>query len=299
MVRACTYVFIASQIADVSFGGEQLSWDFGAKHAILQAGLERCDAPRIVLNSSWRRAAVERCSKPRSSGDCLGLGEDWARQPWLFEGLTNNSHLQGPDGLTSKAEFLRRFGHREAVLSNPVAQSHGRKHMPLAAYVQSEMQPAQNLSMAVAESSEAWYLCQSNFWEELISEYDAPPLLGGSTGARSFGLGRSGSGLPFHWHGAAFFEVTQGQKRWFFAPPDLDFSDVWGMSSLSWLTSLWHHPDARASQRGLLDRESLWLPPGVWSCTQGPGEVLYIPKGWWHATLNVGETVFFLDFVES
>mmetsp|Transcript_60976 Transcript_60976/g.114972 ORF Transcript_60976/g.114972 Transcript_60976/m.114972 type:complete len:313 (+) Transcript_60976:101-1039(+) len=295
-------------LADFGMSGDPLMWDFSAQHPILQAGLERCDVPRVVLNASWRAAAVERCSKPRAAGDCLGLGADWSKRPWMFEGLTNNTRLQGRTGLTSKAEFLRRYGHREAVVSNPVAQSHGRKSMPLAAYVQSEMRPAENLSVAVAESSEAWYLCQSNFWEDLISEYDPPPLLGGRTGARSFGLGRSGSGLPFHWHGAAFFEVTQGQKRWFFAPPHYDFSDAWGMSSLSWLHSLWgrtsvsFHRDAEKVQRALLDGESsssVPLPQGVWTCTQGPGEVLYIPAGWWHATLNVGETVFFLDFVQS
>jgi hypothetical protein len=35
----------------------------------------------------------------------------------------------------------------------------------------------------------------------------------------SFGIGASGSGVPFHTHGAVFAEVLHGAKRWFITDP--------------------------------------------------------------------------------
>merc|ERR1712129_217930 len=221
-------------LAPVANAANPHVWDASALlEPVATVGADQCDFPRIRVNSSVRAAlhSGRECAWPED--ECMGLGPDWASKPWLFEGLTENRHLQGDAGPTGKAQMLRQFGHRQAVVSDSVAQSAGRKPITLAAYVGQEMRPWSNLSEALsAEAAHTWYLCNSNLWEELLLQYDRPPLLRGlaatllapgtsaslpitgSAGALSFGVGRSGSGLPFHFHGAQFVEVSQGQKRW-------------------------------------------------------------------------------------
>lgn len=36
----------------------------------------------------------------------------------------------------------------------------------------------------------------------------------------TFGIGRSGTGVPFHFHGPVYLELFYGEKIWFFAPFD-------------------------------------------------------------------------------
>lgn len=299
----------AAILTAVGRKAEAYGWDPDPRVEIVAAWSDRCDIPRVRVNRSLREAlrAGKECGRPPDP--CLGLGPGWALRPWLFEGLTENAHLAGPEGETGKAPMLRRFGGRATIVSDSLAQSRGRKTLPLAAYVAREMRPPANLSEALAaDAADTWYLCNDNLWPELLSLYDRPPLLrgggparslpiSGPAGALSFGIGRSGSGLPFHFHGSQFVEVTQGRKRWFVAPfnvgLELEFNP--SLSSLVWLQSLTARagsaPGAEAG--GALPR----LPRGVMTCSQGPGETLYLPPRWWHATLNVGETVFFLDFV--
>eukprot|EP00747_Dinoflagellata_sp_TGD_P074668 gnl/TRDRNA2_/TRDRNA2_158414_c0_seq1.p1 gnl/TRDRNA2_/TRDRNA2_158414_c0~~gnl/TRDRNA2_/TRDRNA2_158414_c0_seq1.p1 ORF type:complete len:289 (+),score=47.02 gnl/TRDRNA2_/TRDRNA2_158414_c0_seq1:91-867(+) len=214
-------------------------WDRTAQHELLLAGVDHCDFRKLKLNVSVLAAAQEAgCFEPfelrgpngspprTAAGACraLGLPDDWVDLPWVFEGLTSNKHLTGPHGASGKAAMLRRFGHREVLLNDASAQSQGSKQMRFDTYIQQAMQPSPNVSEAVKSARRgergSWYLCNSNFWDELLDEYERPPLPGGPEGALSFGVGRSGSGLPFHTHGAAYFEVAQGQKRWFVVPPE-------------------------------------------------------------------------------
>merc|ERR1711974_209306 len=90
----------------------------------------------------------------------------------------------------------------------------------------------------------------------------------------SFGLGASGTGVPFHQHGPVFAEVVHGKKRWFLYPPEEkpDFDPQ--ASSLQWLTS--EYPKLVAQNKTL-----------PMDCVALPGELLYTPDGWYHATLNL------------
>jgi hypothetical protein len=50
-------------------------------------------------------------------------------------------------------------------------------------------------------------------WRGLLDQYVRPPLLDAAAhGSVSFGLGGSGSGVPFHTHGPVFAEVVHGRK---------------------------------------------------------------------------------------
>ncbi len=99
----------------------------------------------------------------------------------------------------------------------------------------------------------------------------------------SFGIGGSGSGVPFHTHGAVFAEVLVGAKRWFLAPPGHKPVFNPNETSLRWL----HDAEARA----------LFPEPPLYDCTLEPGEVLFIDAQWWHSTLNIGDTVFISTFL--
>jgi hypothetical protein len=95
-------------------------------------------------------------------------------------------------------------------------------------------------------------------------------------------MGGSGSGVPFHTHGAVFAEVLYGKKRWFVTPPESKPSFHPDETSYSWF----HHAyEAAATQPGFLE------------CTLQPGEILFMDSQWWHSTLNIGETVFISTFL--
>ena len=74
-------------------------------------------------------------------------------------------------------------------------------------------------SQAVAK--ETFYLFGDNDWGDWVNfteHYVRPPWnYSGREPFYSFGIGGSGSGVPFHTHGAVFAEVIFGRKRWFFS----------------------------------------------------------------------------------
>jgi hypothetical protein len=74
-------------------------------------------------------------------------------------------------------------------------------------------------SQAVAK--ETFYLFGDNDWSDWVNfteHYARPPWnYANREPFYSFGIGGSGSGVPFHTHGAVFAEVLWGRKRWFFS----------------------------------------------------------------------------------
>jgi hypothetical protein len=55
-------------------------------------------------------------------------------------------------------------------------------------------------------------------WTNFTEHYVRPPYPYDRDPFYSFGIGGSGSGVPFHTHGAVFSEVLHGYKRWFVSP---------------------------------------------------------------------------------
>ena len=129
-------------------------------------------------------------------------------------------------------------------------------------------------------------------WSRMQQLYEPVPLYSAAERqSLSFGMGGSGSGVPFHTHGPVFAELFYGRKRWFLYPPNGTGMPPFDPdeSSLRWLH--FTYPTLfgqEASARG-------WHPPI--ECTCNPGEIIWIPDRWYHSTLNIGETIFISAFV--
>ena len=123
-------------------------------------------------------------------------------------------------------------------------------------------------------ANNSWYLFGDNDhkeWRSVFAAYKQPEYilaherLSGFEAALSFGIGASGTGVPFHVHGPGFSEVLWGRKRWFLTPRNLkpDFSQ--DETTLRWLRTRYY--DILRSDF----REHLY------ECSIGPGEALYFP----------------------
>jgi hypothetical protein len=121
-------------------------------------------------------------------------------------------------------------------------------------------------------------------WSALFQHYRQPLQYIWSYASLSFGVGGSGSGVPFHTHGHVFAEVLHGRKRWFLQAPGPEPRFDPDESSLRWAVNVLPSLDAK-DQAAILD------------CVCDPGDMIYIPSFWHHATLNLGETVFMSTFV--
>eukprot|EP01026_Neomeris_dumetosa_P078475 TRINITY_DN84912_c0_g1_i2.p3 TRINITY_DN84912_c0_g1~~TRINITY_DN84912_c0_g1_i2.p3 ORF type:complete len:135 (-),score=6.29 TRINITY_DN84912_c0_g1_i2:167-571(-) len=117
----------------------------------------------------------------------------------------------------------------------------------------------------------------------MLELYQEPAFIPRSEFAFSFGIGHSGSGVPFHIHGHGFSEVIHGQKRWILFPPQMRPNFDPNESSFWWLKH--YFPNLSAQEKAMMQ-----------DCIIGPGELLYFPSEWWHATINLGETVFVSSF---
>jgi len=173
---------------------DTVAWRPDPLYEILLIEADRCDIPRVhVKNSSAE--ALSGCQTP--DGNCLDLGIDWDKRPWLFVGLTENSRLREISGPCGRARMLQKFGNREVILSSMVSFSHGRKAKSFAEYVAEDMLPPPFVTALEdgLNASSSWYLCGDNFWDEILDEYDRPRILGGDLAALSFGIGRTGSGV--------------------------------------------------------------------------------------------------------
>jgi len=90
-----------------------------------------------------------------------------------------------------------------------------------------------------------------------------------------FSLGADSSGLPFHSHGAAWFQLLYGVKEWFLYKPGhmpRKVQKQWASPNQQWQTAAAQAPEQKPLH-----------------CLQMPGQVMYVPAGWLHSTLNRGE----------
>ncbi|XP_074988920.1 jmjC domain-containing protein 8 isoform X1 [Caretta caretta] len=154
--------------------------------------------------------------------------------------------------------------------------------VPFQEYVEHLLEPQDLASLG---SDTLYFFGDNNFteWGSLFQKYMPPPFrIPGTSGAYSFGIAGSGSGVPFHWHGPGYSEVIFGRKRWFLYPPEKTPKFHPNKTTLSWLLDTYP-----------------FLPPEdrPVECTIHPGEVLYFPDRWWHATLNLDTSVFISTFL--
>jgi jumonji domain-containing protein 8 len=183
---------------------------------------------------------------------------------------------------TRRDALLGRFGDSEIVLSSANAYSYDKQTMTLADYVSEMMTP---WTLDVRANQRFYHFGDNDHkaWAALFDVYEAMPIDNAADKqSLSFGVGPSGSGVPFHIHGPVWAELFYGAKRWFFyAPGDKPKFDP-DASSLSWLRNV--YPTLGDGERPL-------------ECVARPGDIVWIPDQWYHSTLNIGDTLFLSAFV--
>eukprot|EP01119_Soliformovum_irregulare_P016416 TRINITY_DN4742_c0_g1_i1.p1 TRINITY_DN4742_c0_g1~~TRINITY_DN4742_c0_g1_i1.p1 ORF type:complete len:273 (+),score=57.36 TRINITY_DN4742_c0_g1_i1:3-821(+) len=182
----------------------------------------------------------------------------------------------------SKHNLIESYGDVKIILSTANTHSYDKVQSTLGEYIDKHMGP-QDLSKSGQET--LYHFGDNNFEDlkDLFALYEWPPYaIATEKGVTSWGLGGSGSGVPFHTHGAVFAEVMYGQKRWFLYPPNQTPLFNPNELTLKWLNEV--YPQLNATHRPL-------------ECTLGVNEIIYFPSHWWHATLNIGQSVFISVFI--
>ncbi|XP_069503130.1 jmjC domain-containing protein 8 isoform X2 [Ambystoma mexicanum] len=200
-------------------------------------------------------------------------------RPVILRGITSNLAFQA---LCTKKMLLQEFGDRIVRLSTANTYSYEKVDVPFQEYVEHLLKPQDEDTLGC---DTLYFFGDNNFteWASLFQKYNPPPFrIPGTTGAYSFGIAGSGTGVPFHWHGPGFSEVIFGRKRWFLYPPEKTPEFNPNETTLSWL----------ANTYPLLSEQDRPV-----ECTIRPGEVLYFPDRWWHATLNLDTSVFISTFL--
>mmetsp|Transcript_20702 Transcript_20702/g.53029 ORF Transcript_20702/g.53029 Transcript_20702/m.53029 type:complete len:345 (-) Transcript_20702:101-1135(-) len=200
------------------------------------------------------------------------------RRPVIIVGTRNEGFREQ----TRKERLLREFGDVVVTLSTANTISHKKTPIKLGSYI-AGMHPHDR----ERRGNETLYLFGpntelGNSLGGLIAGY-SPPRLADDDLAFSFGIGASGSGVPFHVHGPGWSEVVHGRKRWLLYPPGHSPHFDPDGSSAAWVADVL--PTLGGSDLALLE-----------DCVIGPGEALYFPSMWWHATVNIGEGVFMSSF---
>ncbi|KAJ8602139.1 hypothetical protein CTAYLR_001661 [Chrysophaeum taylorii] len=201
---------------------------------------------------------------------------EWRRppaRPFILEGFEVNTGFAN----STRPEVLRSSrGSLKVKLTSSNSYSQGERVASLAEYLEERPRELAN---------ESWYLFGPE--TSLVEGYSVPRCGGrwcdADLVASSFGVGRRGSGVSFHTHGAGFSQVLHGRKRWFFfetRPPRFD-PDV---STAAWVETV---------------LPGLWMnKPPIDCVLERPTDLLYFPRDWWHATLNLDDiNVFVSTFV--
>ena len=202
----------------------------------------------------------ERCNIERWSGpitDDEFRTKFHEKKPVILVGLTDNSDFAA----RSTRPFLLRhvgvitlnftrldlrcslccfpkFPDKEIVLSTANTHSYDKFTSTLRAYITDLMRPQQ---LNASADSTLYHFGDNKFgdWANFFERYVLPPLLESELrGALSFGLGGSGSGVPFHTHGAVFAEVLHGKKV---SPPNFCLPPAW--YAVSHLSCLFHRTE--------------------------------------------------------
>lgn len=240
----------------------------------LELDSDVCNIPKVTLGE-WQLYLTDREAKRGKS-----TGREQPIEPMIitYDVETLNAEFVRR---CRKGELLRLYANSTITLSSANTHSYEKRATTLDTYLATMMAPREMEDYA---ASTFYHFGDNNYedWVNFTDHYVRPPFPYKREPFFSFGIGGSGSGVPFHTHGAVFAEVLYGKKRWFLTHPDNKPTFHPDETSYSWFYN--SHP-AASRQQGFLD------------CTLKPGEVLFIDSQWWHSTLNIGETVFISTFL--
>jgi ribosomal protein L16 Arg81 hydroxylase len=184
-----------------------------------------------------------------------------------------------------KQQLLDHHGSDEITLSTGNRNSYAKRNTTLADYLQHYLHPQPES----VPGNASWYHFgdpHHQYWREVNGLYEAPWkfMHAYQDPALSFGFAGSGTGVPFHTHGAVFAEALYGRKRWWLSAPHEEPRYDPDANTLHWLRHV--RPTYSATEVASL-----------YECVCGRGDVIYIPSNWHHATLNIGEAVFMSVFL--
>eukprot|EP00040_Diaphanoeca_grandis_P008043 m.43575 g.43575 ORF g.43575 m.43575 type:complete len:332 (-) comp19411_c0_seq1:349-1344(-) len=201
--------------------------------------------------------------------------------PYIIINYTSNQHEFAR--ICQRHNLLQRYAKETVVLSSANTHSYDKRKVEFKKYVEESVSAPISMDN---KAGETWYMFGDNkydSWTNFTEHYHRPPFNYDREPFFSFGVAASGSGVPFHTHGAVFAEVVHGRKRWFVTPPNQKPHFDTETTSLIWTKRVYPHLDPQH--------------PPIYDCTLGPGEVIYLGSGVWHSTLNIGETVFISTFI--
>mgnify|MGYP006150133189 CR=1 FL=1 len=135
----------------------------------------------------------------------------------------------------TRTSLLNTLQNEEVTLSNAITHSHGKNTVSFPKYLNDIMRPPDLETALTRDARVTWYAFGDNYWP-IVYEYPRPEVYGMDhrNGALSFGVGQTGSGVPFHTHGPVMTEVFHGKKRWFMAPFDKQPQFDPNISSFTW-----------------------------------------------------------------
>lgn len=197
--------------------------------------------------------------------------------------LVNTTNWELFAKMTEKRVLLYCFGDFDVTLSTANKNSYAKTEASFRYYVANMLKP-QSLEASGKATKYFFGDNRHSEWDALFKHYEKPSAFYRDHASLSFGVGGSGSGVPFHTHGHVFAEVLHGRKRWFLQEPGPEPRFDPDESSLRWVTYV----------RPGLESEAL---AKIQECVCDPGDLLYIPSHWHHSTLNLGESVFMSTFV--
>lgn len=236
-------------------------------------------ADRATITPEGGRCEIERVEASQLTPE--KFKQDYLEQrPVIIRGATAHTLFSR---MTEKRVMLYCFGDFDVTLSTANKNSYDKYEASLRHYV-SKMIGPQTLNASGAATKYFFGDNRHNEWQALFQHYAAPSQYIWSHVSLSFGIGGSGSGVPFHTHGAVFADVMHGEKRWFLQAPGPEPRFDPDESSLRWMALVL--PTYSNSERAQ-----------IMDCVVSQGEFMYIPSHWHHATLNIGETVFMSAFV--
>lgn len=240
--------------------------DTPAVHPAAYGDGRRCDIDRVsaaeLTPEAFREAYLE-------------------QRPVILVNATNWTTFAA---MTAKRVLLYCFGDFDVTLSTANKNSYQKTETTFRHYVRALMEP-QSLSASGVGTKYFFGDNRHGEWQALFSHYIQPSsYIWSKHASLSFGVGGSGSGVPFHTHGHVFAEVFHGAKRWFLQRPGPEPRFDPDESSLRWTTYV-RPTFSAAEEADILD------------CVCRPGDLLYIPSFWHHSTLNLGDTVFMSTFV--
>ena len=246
-----------------------------------------------ATNGGWERPHAEStldtatCTIERRHIETLSpeefLQRYWENTPVIVEGYRHNAEALFAK-MCAKDVLLWHYGAQDIVLSTANKNSYEKKTVPLTRYLDEFM-----VSPPVTQlGNTTWYHFGNNNhkdWPELFAAYRKPEeyMEDPTHFAYSFGLGASGTGVPFHTHGGVFNEVMYGRKRWWLAPPGPEPAFHPDESALQWTYTYYGNESAHNV--------------ALQECVIGAGEFIYVPGRWHHSTLNIGDTVFMATFL--